>query len=88
MVEKVKQLPDIHEISVKGQRILDSLSEELEAEHFGKPIVIEAESGDYFIGETAEGIGKVEMTIAGILDTEFVCLPTPIAIHIALGLLR
>lgn len=52
MVEKVEQLPDIHEISVKGQRILDSLSEELEEKHFGKPIVIEVESGNYFIGET------------------------------------
>lgn len=53
MTEKLMQMPRIHEISVKGQRILDSLPEEVVEEYFGKPIVIEVESGDYFIGETA-----------------------------------
>lgn len=48
---KLKQLPDIHGISVKGQKILDDVSKKLEREHFGKVIVIEVESGDYFIGE-------------------------------------
>ena len=49
---KLKQLPDIHGISVKGQKILDDVSKKLEREHFGKVVIIEVESGDYFIGET------------------------------------
>jgi len=49
---KLKQLPDIHGISVKGQKILEGVSKKLEREHFGQVIVIEIESGDYFIGET------------------------------------
>ncbi len=52
MGEKLMQIPDLHEISVKGQRILDSLPEEVVEEHRGKPIVIEVDSGDYFIGNT------------------------------------
>lgn len=52
MVEKLLQIPNIHEISVKGQRILDSLPAEVVEEHFGKPVVIEVDSGDYFIGDT------------------------------------
>jgi len=52
MVEKLKYPPSIHEISVRGQKILDSLSEKLKEEKKGKPIVIEVDSGDYFIGET------------------------------------
>ena len=37
---KLKQLPDIHEVSVKGQKIFDNVSKKLEREHFGKIIVI------------------------------------------------
>jgi len=55
---KLKQLPDIHGISVKGQKILESVSKKLEREHFGKVIVIEVESGDYFIGETPIEVTK------------------------------
>jgi len=40
MVEKLMQVPSIHEISVKGQRILDSLPEEVGEEHF-------TDMGDY-----------------------------------------
>ena len=53
MAEKLMQVPSVHEISVKGQRILDSLSEKVVEEHFGQFIAIEVDSGDYFIGDTA-----------------------------------
>jgi len=52
MAVRTKELPDIHQISVKGQRVLDGLPDELKKEHFGKPIVIEVDSGEYFIGDT------------------------------------
>jgi hypothetical protein len=52
VVEKLLQIPNIHEISVKGQRILDSLPAEVVEEHFGKPVVIEVDSEEYFIGDT------------------------------------
>lgn len=48
----LKCAPPIHEISVKGRKIFDSLSESLEAEHKGRAIVIEVDSGDYFIADT------------------------------------
>ena len=53
MAEKLMQVPSVHEISVKGQRILDSLPGEVVKEHFGQFIAIEVDSGDYFIGDTA-----------------------------------
>lgn len=53
MAGKLIQAPSVHEISVKGQRILDSLPEEVVEEHFGQFIAIEVDSGDYFIGDTA-----------------------------------
>jgi len=43
--------PPIHEISVKGRKLFVPLSEELEGEHKGKAIVIEVDSGDYFIAD-------------------------------------
>lgn len=52
MAEKFKYPPSIHEISVKGQKILESLPETLKGEKKGKLIVIEVDTGDYFIGET------------------------------------
>jgi len=53
MAEKLMQVPSVHEISVKGQKILNSLPKEVVREHFGRFIAIEVDSGDYFIGDTA-----------------------------------
>ena len=40
------------EIGRKGRKIFEAISEQLEKEHFGKAIVIDVETGDYFIGKT------------------------------------
>lgn len=40
------------ELAVKGKQIYDSLRGMLEKENRGKIVVIETESGDYFIGDT------------------------------------
>ncbi|MFQ5794299.1 MAG: hypothetical protein ACE5JP_04525 [Candidatus Bipolaricaulia bacterium] len=53
MTQQVQELPDIHEISKKGQRILEAIPKELAEEHFGQFITIEVDSGDYFMGDTA-----------------------------------
>ena len=51
-MQQVQEQPDPHEISKKGQRVLEALSQELEKQHFGQFIAIEADSGEYFIGDT------------------------------------
>lgn len=51
---KIKPI-NIHQLSEKGKEIYQSLKATLEPEHKGEYLVIEVESGDYFIGET---IGK------------------------------
>lgn len=51
-MQQIQEQPDPHEISRKGQRVLEAISQELEKQHFGRFIVIEADSGDYFIGDT------------------------------------
>ncbi len=43
---------NIREISRRGREIFKTISKDLEEEHFGKAIAIEAGSGDYFIAET------------------------------------
>lgn len=53
MTQRVQERPDIHEISKKGQRVLETIPKKLKEEHFGRFIAIEVDSGDYFIGETA-----------------------------------
>ena len=40
------------EIGRKGRKIFETISEQLEKDHFGKAIVIDVETGDYFIGKT------------------------------------
>jgi len=40
------------EIGRKGRKLFEAISEPLEKEHWGKAIVIDVETGDYFIGKT------------------------------------
>lgn len=51
-MQQVQERPDTHEISKKGQRVLEAISEELAKQHFGRFIAIEVDSGEYFIGDT------------------------------------
>lgn len=53
MMQQVKEQPDIHVISRQGQRVLETIAQELKKEHLGRFIAIEVDSGDYFIGDTA-----------------------------------
>jgi hypothetical protein len=50
---KVQGLSDVHEISIKGPKILESLPEELKKDHRGRFIAIEVESGEFYLGDTA-----------------------------------
>ena len=43
---------DKHEMVVKGEAILKTIEDELLPEHRGKAVVIDVDSGDYFLGET------------------------------------
>lgn len=52
MTQQVYQPPDIRKISKKGRQIFAALDPELREMHRGQFIVIEADSGDYFIGKT------------------------------------
>lgn len=52
-MQQVQKRPDPHEISKKGQRILETLAQELATKHFGRFIAIEPDSAEYFIGGTA-----------------------------------
>jgi len=53
MNAKTSEYPvNTKEIGRKGRRIFEAISEQLEKEHFGKAIVIDVETGDYFIGKT------------------------------------
>ncbi len=52
MMQQVHERPDPQEISKKGQRVLDALVQELATQHFGRFIAIEADSGEYFLGDT------------------------------------
>lgn len=49
---------NIHQLSEKGKEIYQNLKATLEPEHKGEYLVIEVESGDYFIGRTIEEAGK------------------------------
>jgi hypothetical protein len=51
-MQQVQKPPDIHQISKKGRKIFETISPELKEEHHGRFVAIEADSGDYFIGET------------------------------------
>ena len=51
-MQHAQEQADIHDISQKGQPIFEALSQKLAETHFGKFIAIEADSGDYFLGET------------------------------------
>jgi len=51
-MQQIQEQPDTHEISKKGQRILDTISEESVKQHFGRFVAIEVDSGEYFIGDT------------------------------------
>ena len=52
MTQTIQGRPDIHEISEKGQKVLEVLPEELKERHWGQFIAVEVDSGDYFFGET------------------------------------
>ena len=51
-MQQVQERFDPHEISKKGQRIFEAISQDLEKQHFGRFVAIEVESGEYFIGDT------------------------------------
>lgn len=53
MIQQIQDQPPIHEISQKGQRVLEALLQELKGKHFGRFIAIEVDSGEYFLGDTA-----------------------------------
>lgn len=46
-------IPNTREISREGQRILDSLQDQLGEEDHGKFIAIDVDSKDYFLGDSA-----------------------------------
>ncbi len=52
MTQQVYQPPDSRKISKKGQQIFEALDPELGEKYRGWFMVIEVDSGDYFIGET------------------------------------
>lgn len=52
MTQQVQEWPDTREIAQKGQKVFESLTQELEKQHFGQFIAIEVDSGEYFIGDT------------------------------------
>ena len=51
-VQTSESFVNTKEIGRKGRKMLEVLSQQLEKEHFGKAIVIDVETGDYFIGKT------------------------------------
>ena len=53
MMQQVQDRLDSQEISQKGQKVLDTLPQPLVTQHFGRFIAIDAESGAYFLGDTA-----------------------------------
>jgi hypothetical protein len=53
MMQQVQENLDPQKISQKGQKVLDALTQTLAAQHFGRFIAIEADSGEYFLGDTA-----------------------------------
>ena len=52
MTQQVYHPPNIRKISQKGQQLFEALDPELHETCRGQFIVIEVDSGDYFIGET------------------------------------
>ncbi|SRR5712692_7955507 len=52
MMQQIQERPDPREISKKGQKVLEAILQELATKHFGRFIAIEADSGEYFIGDT------------------------------------
>ena len=50
--EHIDYQVDIKDISRKGRKIFESISKDLEKEHFGKVVAIDAETGDYFLADT------------------------------------
>jgi len=52
MTQQVYQPPDIRKISKKGRQIFEVLDPELSKTHRGQFVVIEVDSGDYFLGKT------------------------------------
>lgn len=49
---QIQERADPYEISKKGRKVLETLTPELEKKHFGQFIAIDADSGEYFIGDT------------------------------------
>ena len=52
MTQQVYQPPDIRKISKKGRQLFEALDPELSKTHRGQFVVIEVDSGDYFLGKT------------------------------------
>ena len=68
MMPQIHEQPDSHDTSKKGQRILDAVSQGLGKAHFGRFIAIEADSGEYFIGDTViEATRKAQAKYPGKL---------------------
>ena len=49
---------DIRRIGEKGRELFKRISEELKTDYRGKYVVIEVDSGDYFVGDTGVEAGK------------------------------
>lgn len=65
-MQHAQEQADIHDISQKGQPIFEVLSQELAGSHFGKFIAIDADSGEYFLGETGiEATRKAQKKFPG-----------------------
>ena len=62
MLEPLPWQPfDSRELAEKGKAIYEKIKDRLEAEHMGEIVVIEVDSGDYFIGKTGlEAVDKAK----------------------------
>ena len=49
---------DIRRIGEKGRELFKKISKEMERDYRGKYVVIEVDSGDYFVGDTGVEAGK------------------------------
>lgn len=52
MMQQVQEWSDTHEITKRGQKVLEAVSQELEKTDFGRFIAVEVYSGEYFIGDS------------------------------------
>jgi hypothetical protein len=45
MMPQVQKLPDIHQISKKGRKILEAIAPELQEKHFARFVAIDVDTG-------------------------------------------